>query len=351
MHVLMIGVGFPPPTFIQRQIAALERLGIRVSVLPEMGSRRYLRAWLLRRGWMFPLSSEVRQQIRAADLIHYQWPGHLLTYGVIARKTGKPAVLSLRGRQINILPHLPGMESYAAALKRVLPTCAAYHCVSRAILQEAVAFGLEPERAWVIRPAVDVEFFAPHPGQRPVSSRLRVVMVGALIWRKGYEYALMAFREAIRRGADLQLTIVGEGEERDRVEYTIADLNLQDWVQLRGKLSPEGVRQTLWESHLFLHASLSEGIANVALEAMACGLPVLSTDSGGMREAITDGVEGILVPLRDTDRMAEQLLSLSQDPHGLQEMGMRARERAVRDFDLRDQGCRFQEMYEKVLNR
>jgi glycosyltransferase involved in cell wall biosynthesis len=346
----MIGAGDPPPTFIRRQIAALERLDIQISVLPEAGSRRYLRSWLLRRGLMLPLSSEARSRIRAADMIHYQWPGHLLTYGVIARKTHKPAVLSLRGRQINIQPHMPGMESYAAALKRALPTCSAYHCVSEDIMREAIAYGLDPQRAWVIRPAVDTEFFTP-ADTSPSSPRQRVAMVGAFIWRKGYEYALLAFQEALQSGADLLLTIVGDGEERDRVEYTIADLDLMDRVELRGKLSPEGVRQTLRESHLFLHASLSEGIANVALEAMACGLPVISTDAGGMREAITNGVEGFLVPPRDTSCMAERLLSLSQDQETARQMGLQARERAVRDFNLRDQGCRFKEMYEKVLSR
>lgn len=349
MHVLMIGVGNPPPTFIRRQIAALEQLGIRISVMSEAYSQRYLRNWLLRRGLMLPLSSEARSQIRSADLIHYQWPGHLLTYGVIARKTRKPAVLSLRGGQINIQPHIPGMDGYVAALKRQLPTCSAYHCVSEAIMQEAVAYGLDPKRTWVIRPAVDIAFFTP-PEKRPASSQVHVAMVGAFIWRKGYEYALMAVREALQCGADLQVTIVGDGEERDRVAYTIADLKLQDRVILRGKLSPEGVRQTLWESHLFLHASLSEGIANVALEAMACGLPVISTDAGGMREAITDGIEGFLVPLRDTDRMAERIVALTKDSQRRREMGLRARERAVRDFDLRDQGRRFKEMYERVLS-
>jgi colanic acid/amylovoran biosynthesis glycosyltransferase len=176
-------------------------------------------------------------------------------------------------------------------------------------------------------------------------------MVGALMWRKGYEYALMAFCRLLDRVTESRLVIVGEGEERDRIEHTAQDLGVADRVVLAGKLDPTGVREVLWRSHLFLHASLSEGIANVALEAMACGLPVVATDAGGMREAIDDGVNGFLVPLRDTEAMADRLVRLANNPELRAEMGRKARDRAVRDFDLKDQGRKFVELYQEVLSQ
>ena len=84
---------------------------------------------------------------------------------------------------------------------------------------------------------------------------------------------------------------------------------------------------------------------------MACGLPVVATDAGGMREAIDNGSNGFLVPLRDTEVMAEHLFNLAANPPLRAEIGRKARLRAMRDFDLKDQGRKFVELYQEVLSR
>lgn len=349
-HVLMIGAGDPPSTFIQRQMRTLEQLGIEVSALPEFTARRFLNLSLLEAGYTFHLPRSMRNAITRADLLHYQWPGHLIACGCLARRFKKPIVLSLRGRQINIVPFMPGQDGYVRQLKKWLPRCHGYHGVSEAILNDAEPFGLVRRRAKVIRPAIDPDFFVP-ASQPPISSPVQIAMVGALIWRKGYEYALMAFRRLLDRVPDARLAIVGEGEEKDRMTYTAQDLGIADRLTFKGRLDPEGVRQILWQSHIFLHASLSEGIANVTIEAMACGLPVVATDAGGMREAIDNGSNGFLVPLRDTEVMAEHLFNLAANPPLRAEIGRKARLRAMRDFDLKDQGRKFVELYQEVLSR
>jgi colanic acid/amylovoran biosynthesis glycosyltransferase len=350
LRILMIGAGNPPSTFIQRQIQSLKQHGVEVSVLPEFKSHRFLNLKLCQAGFTIHLTQSMRIAIAAADLLHYQWPGHLIAYGCLARRYKKPVVLSLRGRQINIVPYMPGESRYVRQLKTWLPRCHGYHGVSEAILDEAEPFGLVRSRAKVVRPAIDPEFFTPATSA-PAPAPIQIAMVGALMWRKGYEYALMAFCRLLDRVTESRLVIVGEGEERDRIEHTAQDLGVADRVVLAGKLDPTGVREVLWRSHLFLHASLSEGIANVALEAMACGLPVVATDAGGMREAIDDGVNGFLVPLRDTEAMADRLVRLANNPELRAEMGRKARDRAVRDFDLKDQGRKFVELYQEVLSQ
>ena len=350
IRVLMIGAGNPPATFIQRQMRVLESQGVEVSVLPEFTSHRFLSVKLLGAGLSFHLPRPMRQAVSSADVLHFQWPGHLVAYGHLARCFHKPTVLSLRGRQINIVPYMPGQSGYVRQLRKWLPRCHGYHGVSEAILKEAEPFGLVRERAKVVRPAIDPDYFMP-AGEPPPSAPIQIAMVGALIWRKGYEYALMAFRRLLDRLPNAQLAIVGEGEEKDRLTYTARDIGIADKVLLKGRLDPEGVRQVLWQSHIFLHASLSEGIANVALEAMACGLPVVSTDSGGMREVINDSDDGYLVTLRDTQAMADRLVMLAANPVLRAQMGQKARARAERDFDLRDQGRRFVQLYQDVLSR
>jgi colanic acid/amylovoran biosynthesis glycosyltransferase len=138
-------------------------------------------------------------------------------------------------------------------------------------------------------------------------------------------------------GVLVSFEVIGEGTERSRVIFTAADLGLQDHVHLSGHLSPEQVRERLQQADVFLLSSLSEGISNAVLEAMACGLPVVTTDCGGMREAVTDGVEGFITPVRAPEIMAEKLTILAKDPEARIRMGNAGRERVIRNFQIGDQ--------------
>ena len=97
---------------------------------------------------------------------------------------------------------------------------------------------------------------------------------------------------------------------------------------------------------MFVLSSLSEGISNAALEAMACGLPVVTTDCGGMREAIRDGVEGFVVPMRDPDAIAVALVRVASDEGLRQRIGQAARQRIVEAFSIERQIRAFQALYE-----
>ena len=106
-------------------------------------------------------------------------------------------MVSCRGSQVQVAPHNPGrVARYEPGWRSQPQRAAAVHCVSEAIMQEAMQFGLDPAKARVIRPAVDPEFFRPAAPARKADGRFRVT-TGSLIWRKGYEYALQAIR---RRG-------------------------------------------------------------------------------------------------------------------------------------------------------
>lgn len=349
MKVMMIGAGNPAPTFIQRQVEALHHLNIEVTFLPDFASHAYLNTFLCKHGITVFLDRKTAALIRQADILHYQWPGHWLAFHTLAQKFHKKSVLSLRGRQINILPYLPGKENYVRELHRWLPRCDAFHCVSRDILSQAVGFGAAAERARVIYTAVDTQWFTPAP-IAPPSPPLQVLMVGALIWRKGYEYALLAFKKVIERPIAAHLTIVGQGDEHDRLQYTIGDLGLGENVTLTGAVPGERVRDFMQRSHVFLHTSLSEGIANGVVEAMACGLPVVCAACGGMVEVICDGREGFLAPARDPDATAEALIRLAESPDLRMQMGAEARQRAVQMFSIDQQGSQFASLYQEVLS-
>ena len=143
--------------------------------------------------------------------------------------------------------------------------------------------------------------------------------------------------------------IIGDGQDYSRLLYTIGDLNLEGKVHLHGRLTPLEVRHRLQEADAFLLSSLSEGISNAVLEAMACGLPVVTTDCGGMTEAVTDGVEGLVTPVRDPEAMAAALARLAADTELARRLGQAARQRILKDFTLKRQVEKFIELFRDVV--
>jgi len=124
----------------------------------------------------------------------------------------------------------------------------------------------------------------------------------------------------------------GERGELARLHYAIDDLGLSGLILLHGELTLPQVAALLEQADVFVQSSLSEGLPNVVLEAMASGLPVVATDAGATRDAVTDGVEGFVVPLRDPSAIAAALRNLWLDPGLRERMGRAGRARVEREF-------------------
>jgi glycosyltransferase involved in cell wall biosynthesis len=150
---------------------------------------------------------------------------------------------------------------------------------------------------------------------------------------KGYEYLVQAIALARAAGDDVTLTIVGGNKgTTESVRYAVTELGLDDVVTMTGAKSPAGVRAALARADALVMSSLSEGMSRAALEAMAMGLPVITTNVGGMTEVIDDGRVGLVVPSRDPRALADAICTLARDPARRAAMGERAVARA-QQFD------------------
>jgi colanic acid/amylovoran biosynthesis glycosyltransferase len=354
LRLLVVGLSWPPETFLARLLHGLADRGVQVTLA---GARRPTGDWLGRagRGWLPLPRRGAAVALRWAplagrrwDVIYFPWNAAAVDYLPLF-DLGYPVVVSCRGAQINVAPHNPQRTALRDGLRATLTRAAAVHCVSDAIRREAAQYGLEPRKAWVIRPAVDPALFCPPPAavDRP-GGALRLVTTGSLIWRKGYEYLLAALRILRDRGCAARLAIIGDGPERQRTLYSIHDLGLTEAVTLHGRLPPAQVVAQLQQADVFVLASLSEGISNAALEGMACGLAVVSSDCGGMREAVLDGVTGLLVPPRDPTALAGALARLAEAPAQRRRMGAAGRARVLAHFDLADQAAQFHALLRAV---
>ena len=302
-------------------------------------------------GGLRPLLIAWNRQIpfvgRTWDVIYFPWNSSAIEYAALLDGI-VPSVISCRGSQVFVAPHCPDRAWIVDGLKHTLHHAAAIHCVCKAIRTEALRFHAGRNKTCVITPAVDVALFYPPLSNQSHSNLLRIVMTGNLVWHKGHEYAIQAARHLVDCGIPVQLEIIGEGIERQRLLYTIFDLSLQNYVKLLGRLVPEDVRSRLQHADIFLQSSVTEGISNAALEAMACGLPVVTTDCGGMREAVHDGVEGRVVPVRNSQAMAAALTELWYDPGRRAAMGNAGRSRVEADFSIDKQVVQFLELFHGV---
>jgi glycosyltransferase involved in cell wall biosynthesis len=291
------------------------------------------------------------------DVLHFEWATVAHDHSRLAEALGCPVVLSCHGGELQVDPYTAAGRTTAAALPAIFRRAAAVHCASEALASEAARFGIEPEKTRVIRAAVDPTFFCPALRCRRDEERFAIVAVGTLRWVKGFEYALLALGQLAREGVPASLDVLGgdpeweERSERERLLQASADLGLADCVRLHGRVLPELVRDRLQAADVYLQSSLSEGHPTAVVEAMACGLPIVATDCGGTREALTDGVEGFLVAPRDWRAASAALRTLWKDPLLRERMGRAGRARVESEFTLERQTERFAALYRDVVDR
>jgi phosphatidylinositol alpha-1,6-mannosyltransferase len=205
--------------------------------------------------------------------------------------------------------------------------------------ERRIARALSPSarrRMLRLAPPVDTERFKPSHAAMHRSTG-RCIFVARLIPRKDLATLLRAWRTVIDRsplrGARRELVVVGDGPLRPRLERTIVELELSGSVRLTGALPRSELIGYLQQADVFalpVHTRMAglnpEGLGLAALEAAACGLPVLVGDSGGAPETVRDGVTGFVIPARDHEQLAERLSWLLDNPQLAKDMGARGRQ-------------------------
>ena len=282
------------------------------------------------------------------DILHVEFDTQALSVADLKAYLNCKLLLSSRGsfQKTSVLDKFPN------ALRVLYSYADGYHFISQYLRQNAYKLGLRRSvRTWLIKPAVDLSLFAPvaRPA-RPPGEPLRVISVGRLEWQKGYEFALDAIARVYRVGIPITYTILGDGPHKEAAIFAARQWGLleEGIVRFAGAVPREAVPGHLAEADVMLHTALEEGFCNAVIEAQATGLPVVTSDAGGLPENVIDGVTGFVVPRRDPEAMAEKLIRLARDPDLRRRMGHAACEHARANFGLQEQAAAFARMYREL---
>jgi colanic acid/amylovoran biosynthesis glycosyltransferase len=227
--------------------------------------------------------------------------------------------------------------------------------VSENIKHKLVELGCVGSKIVVHPSGIDCSKFSLNP--RPHSNgKIRIITIARLVEKKGVEYSIRAVAKLVGAEQDIQYVIVGDGPLRNDLESLIQELDVHNYVKLLGWKKHEDVEQILANADILLAPSVTaksgdqEGIPNVIKEAMAMGLPVVSTRHSGIPELVQDGISGFLVPERDVDGLMKKLSYLIEHREIWSEMGKAGRKYVEENYDINKLNDRLVELYQELLD-
>lgn len=284
----------------------------------------------------------------APVLIHLQWPSVIPWFEEVLMEQKIPVVLSQRGFHSNVRPFVD--EANFEYLYKWYPKIAGFHSVSKAIAANGDKIGASSIKTdkviYTGLPLQEIPFSENYMRSTP----LKLLSIGRAHWIKGYDYALQACKQLKEKDIPFHYTIIG-GAGDEELQFLVDNLGLKNYVVLeRRKPQPE-VFNLMQEASLLLMPSLEEGIPNVVVEAMAIGLPVISTDCGGVPELITKDKEGWLVPIRNPQALAgaiEDFLGLSLNK--IEEVRLAARKKVEQQHNEEQMVKGMEDLYYEVLS-
>lgn len=307
------------------------------------GKNRSLKSFFKNAGVLLPVLNN------KPDIFHIQWAKTVEMYPELFELFDCKIALSLRGAHINYSPLLD--KNLAEAYRRKFPAIDGFHAVSKAIAAEAMKYGADGNKIKVIHSSVKDELLKKKAELFIGDTKLEIISVGRFHWKKGYHYAIDAMKILADKGISFHYTIVAQGVIPEEILFLLDEYRLGEKVSIIQGLKHEELIMKLQSSHLLMLPSVEEGIANVVLEAMAVGVPVITTDCGGMNEVLEDNKNGYIVSVRDPESIAAKVIQFTQaELNTKKDMALKGRKTIEKEFTREKQIHEFTDFYESILN-
>lgn len=371
--------GAPSETFLRRELAAVRGLGVDVRVVSLWGRaapgevRQFRKREMLTLFWKAPLAilrnpdafqelfanmldNDIPSALNFAENIRGVLCGLLLARemrrGRVRRSHAvwatMPAAAAWILWKLARIPYTMGAHAYDLfedggdwLLPMKLRDAVLVHCSTGAARECVIAAGCPTNNVVMIRRGLDLVPFAAMKPLRPDRTRLRIVSVGRFVEKKGFRAQIRLYADMLRNGLHFEARLVGSGNLEDEIRALIEQTGVGDHVQLTGWLDEAGVERQLEWADVFLFTGRvapngdRDGLPNAIAEAMAHGLPVISTPSGAIPEVISSGVNGLLIPIWDRDRWLDSLRQMQTNDAICEEFRRCARKWVEVHFDAR----------------
>ncbi len=310
-------------------------------------------------------------------LIHAHFGPEGIMIAPLAEKLNIPLIVTLHGYDMSRLLKRRG---YKQKLSHLFEKCALVICVSEKFRNDAISLGCSPEKAVRHYIGVPVEEFAckfngtAHslvgsiPEGSPVSSTgilpvsppkkdspITFLQVARFTGKKGHSYTLQAFKNLLDAGVNGKLVLAGDGPLLEECRIHAKTLCIEDKIDFLGKMPMDKIPPLLQKADIFIQHSITpadgdtEGIPIGLMEAMAVGLPVLSTEHSGIPELVIHGKSGFLAPERDVETFSRNWVEIAGNSEMRQAMGIFNRKRIEENFNIKKQNEILKSIYRKAI--
>jgi len=293
------------------------------------------------------------RKLKGMDMIHVQWPIPNGLGALFLKKLhGVHYINTIHGEEV----HLSKRYNMLFALRWLVNNSSKTITNSTATRKFCLEAGLDGEKINIIPFGVDTEFFRPLDVYKD-ENIFQILSVGYLIERKGFEYLIRAMPQVLKEHKHVRLKIVGSGPLEAKLKELIYELSLGDEVEIVKNVSDGELLMIYNSADLFVLPSIvdsqgnTEGLGVVLLEAMACGLPVIGSDVGGIPDIINEGISGLLVQEKKISDISKTVLLLMEDDELRKKLVDSSLDMVKNKFSWKHVSKDYVDVYNEVLNK
>jgi len=286
------------------------------------------------------------------DIIHCHFGPNGIV-GVHLKEIGIPGkyVISFHGYDVNSYPKIMGENVYNVLFKNG----DLFTTNTNFTKQQVVKIGCDEKKIIILPVGLRIARFKFSTRKIRNGDIIKILTVGRLVEKKGYEYAIRAIVKIVAKHENIFYMIAGDGPLRDKLESLVSELGARNYVKFMGAVEEDEVLKLYQQAHIFVLPSVTasngdrEGQALVLQEAQAVGLPIISTIHNGIPEGVLNGKSGYLVPEKDVDALAEKLERLIEHPEIWPEMGKCGRKFVEERYDIKKLNQQLMKIYQNLI--
>ena len=241
------------------------------------------------------------------------------------------------------------------AYSKLLDMCDLFLPVCKEFKNRLIKLGVDRNKIIVHHSAIDCSKFKFKYHNHPGNKLIKIISVGRFKEKKGFEYAIKAVAQMVKKFSSIRYYIIGGGPLHDRYQKLIKELKLKKYIKVLGWHTHDELIKILDKAHILIAPSVTavngdqEGIPNVLKEAMAMGLPVISTYHAGISELIDNAKSGFLVSERNINALVKRLVYLITHPGVWRHLELAGRKKVEREFDTEIENDKLAEIYRRLV--